>query len=269
MSELIRTLLDALDIQRVVTDETAYPLAVFRSNEQLHPLEKYLPAPTAVRRAVMHSAFPSFLAYLDEWKNPGSRVYIENGRISAVIDHATTVATSWETHTSIFPLEPTPAAKMWRNHVTTDGSKAIDQMALALLFERRSQDVVSPDAATMLEMALTLEANPKVSWKSATRLQDGSRQFLFEEQVEARAGTKGQIVIPEKFTIGIPLWEGAASTSLEIKLRYRLEKGTIHFILEWVDLEDAEKASREALQAIIADKHQVPVFQGSYINRNA
>jgi uncharacterized protein YfdQ (DUF2303 family) len=108
-----------------------------------------------------------------------------------------------------------------------------------------------PNASTMMEIATTLEANPKVSWKSAVRLNNGDRQFIFEQTTDARAGTKGDIIIPETFKISIPLYEGCGGVVLDVKLRYRLDGGKILFTLEWADLEEAKKQTASDMAEII------------------
>ena len=260
---MVESLLKAIDIIREVRPPGGAPMAVVRSHEKLVSLEPWMPNPERVRRTVRHSCFQSFLRYLDENHNSYARCYVEKERVVAIFDHHFGGDTDWEQHRSEFAIVPSAPAAMWQRFVTKDGSRSISQMDFALLMERRAQDIVTPDAATMMEIALTLEAKPKVEWKSAIRLQDGSRQFLFEETVAAKAGTKGQITIPERFTLGLALYEGCAAISLDVKLRYRIENGGIAFALEWADLDEAERQTREAIVSIIADKHDCPTFLAS------
>lgn len=261
---MVESLLKAMNIDRVVIPPGGAPMAVVRNHEKLVSMEPWMPAPDRVRRCVKHSCFQSFLRYLDERITEETRCYVEKSRVVAIIDHPNDAGEAdWEQHRSDFELVPSAPAAMWQRFVTKEGTKSISQMELALLLERRAQDIVTPDAATMMEIALTLEAKPKLEWKSALRLQDGSRQFMYEETVAAKAGTKGQIVIPEKFTIGLALYEGCAAISLDVKLRYRIEGGVIAFTLEWADLDEAERQTREAIVSIIADKHACPTFLAS------
>ena len=261
---MVESLLKAIDINRTVLPPGGAAMAVVRSHEKLVSLEPWMSHPERVRRTVRHSCFKSFLHYLDENHNHAARCYVEKERVVAIFDHHDVDGDpDWEQHRSEFALVPSAPAAMWHNNVTKDGRKSISQMELALLMERRVLDVVTPDAATMMEIALTLEAKPKVEWKSAMRLQDGSRQFLFEETVAARAGIKGGITIPERFTLGLALYEGCAAISLDVKLRYRIDGGVIAFTLEWADLDEAERQTREAIVSIIADKHECPTFLAS------
>ena len=261
---MVESLLKALDINRTVIPPGGAPMAVVRSHEKLVSLEPWMPNPERIRRTVKHSCFQSFLRYLAENNNSYARCYVEKERVVAIFDHHNVDGDpDWEQHRSEFALVPSAPAAMWQSFVTKDGRRSISQMEFALLLERRAQDIVTPDASTMMEIALTLEAKPKVEWKSGIRLQDGSRQFLFEETVAAKAGTKGQITIPEKFTLGLALYEGTAAISLDVKLRYRIENGSIAFTLEWADLDEAERNTRDAIVSIISSKHDCPTFLAS------
>ncbi|GEM_PF-5722449 len=245
--------------ERYVDTDESRPVAVLRENERLEDLEKYQEAPSAVRRVVQHKDFLSFMQYLGDFKQPGTRVYLSDTGFVAIIDHPDEVGNAeWECHLSKFPLTYTPEAEMWLAHINSKGSIAVDQGGLALLFDRRHQDILEPSPTTMQEIALTLEAHPKVSWKSAMNLQNGSIQFLYEHQTEARAGEKGNIEIPETFSINLKLYEGGPSVKFDVKLRYRSKEGKISFHMEWVDFEDGKKETLNRMRDNIIEAAQVP-----------
>ena len=244
---LLQDFASLIDLKRNVNDAKV----ILRQNERLEDVEASLPAPLRIKRRITHSSFESFLKYLKEWEEEDIRVFIGEDCVVALIDSQIPGEPKWEEHKSFFPLAPTHAYKTWSAAVTPDGSKSIDQGTLALLFDRRAQDILMPNASTMMEIATTLEANPKVSWKSAVRLNNGDRQFIFEQTTDARAGTKGDIIIPETFKISIPLYEGCGGVVLDVKLRYRLDGGKILFTLEWADLEEAKKQTASDMAEII------------------
>jgi uncharacterized protein YfdQ (DUF2303 family) len=248
-----------IDLKRNVNDGKV----ILRANERLEDVEATLPAPLRIKRRVVHSSFDSFLRYLTEWTREDLRVFIGETEIVALIDAQVPDEPKWEEHRAIFPLSPTHAFKTWSAAVTPDGSKSIDQGTLALLFDRRAGDVLNPAAATMMEIATTLEAKPKVAWKSAVRLDNGDRQFLFEETTDARAGTKGDIIIPQAFKVLIPLYEGCDAVTLDVKLRYRLNEGKIMFTLEWADLEEAKKETARHMAEVLHDTTGEQPYHGT------
>lgn len=259
-ANMVESILAKLDINRAV--EADLPSVILRDNERVAGLEHLMEAPNRIRRSVSMSSWESFLDYLDKMKNDTTAVYIEQSKVVAIIDHPAPGAPEWESHRVEFALVPTAAAKAWQAHVTSDGSRATSQQQFALLLERRSLDVINPSAATMLEIATTLEAKPNIAWKSSIRLQDGARQFLYEETTNATAGTKGQLTIPEGFTIRVPLFEDVPDVTLGIRLRFRLNGGELSFFLEWTAWDEAVKQTRSAMQGQV-EEHDVDAFQGA------
>lgn len=244
----VQTLLDALNIHREVKDFRGVnvPALILRERERLESVECLLPNPARIRRCVQHRTFASFLDYLKFWQmESGTVVFIGQNKMTAIIDGHQVDQPEWGDHKSVFHYPKSESFSRWSECVSTTGTK-LSQSDLALLFERRAADVVTPDAATMQEIAATLEANTKVSFKSGVRLQNGDRQFIFEHQTEALAGTKGTLEIPEQFRIRTTLWEGAMPVEMDVKMRYRIADGNLIFILEWAGLADAEDETRVA-----------------------
>lgn len=110
-----------------------------------------------------------------------------------------------------------------------------------------------PTAAEFLELAQNFQATKAVNFASGTRLGNGQNQLVYEETIQARAGERGQLEIPETFTLGIPVFEGDAAYSLIARLRYRIQDGKL---VLWYDLDrphkiidDAVKQLRVAIEA--------------------
>ena len=76
----------------------------------------------------------------------------------------------------------------------------------------------------MLEIALTLEAKKKVNFVSGLRLTNGSNEFTYEEQVDGSAA-KGKLKIPEKISLGIPVFLNGDPYKVEANFRYRIGDG--------------------------------------------
>ena len=149
----------------------------------------------------------------------------------------------------------------WSTWGAKDGNKQT-QMDFAEFLEDNAPDVVSPDAATMREVATDLRAKTDSDFGSAIRVQNGSVKFGYSEQTKGTFG-KGDMEIPERFLIAIPVYIGTERVQLTARLRYRINGGKLTF---WYDLLRAEQASRDAFAAIydtIADSLQVKIINGS------
>lgn len=162
----------------------------------------------------------SFRKYYEKHADAGTEVYANAERLSvtAVLDAHTGDAARWEGHRLTLSLAKTDA---WRQWLELDG-KLMGQEQFAEFLEDHLPELVDPDAATMLEIAQSFQAATKVEYQSGTRLATGQRQFQFVETMNAKAGQKGQLTIPEVFAIALVPFEGSAAYKLTARLRYRI-----------------------------------------------
>lgn len=156
-----------------------------------------------------------------------------NARITAVVNGPTYEGTGWGDHRAVLQLTHTPEWKRWVARSGVMG-KLID---LAELIEDRIIDIVNPDGATMLELAQSFEATSTARFKRGERLSSGERQFAYEETIEAKAGRKGALTIPERFELVVSPFVGEESTLLSARLRYRVNDGDlkIGYVIDRVD----------------------------------
>lgn len=156
-----------------------------------------------------------------------------NARITAVVNGPTEDETGWGDHRAVLQLTHTPEWKRWVARSGTMG-KLID---LAELIEDRIIDIVNPDGATMLELAQSFEATSTARFKRGERLTSGERQFAYEETIEAKAGRKGALTIPERFELVLAPFVGEDPISLTARLRYRVNDGDlkIGYVIDRID----------------------------------
>jgi uncharacterized protein YfdQ (DUF2303 family) len=160
-------------------------------------------------------------------------------------DHAS--APGWRDHTASYACPLSVEWKTW----TGKNKQQMTQETFAQFIEDNAPDCVTPDSATMIEIARTLEAKKKVNFASGIRLSNGENELTYEETIEGTAG-KGKFKIPETFALAIPVLEGAERWRVDARLRYRIDgQGKLSI---WYDLERPHKvlenAVREVWQAI-------------------
>ncbi len=162
----------------------------------------------------------SFGAYFTKHADPDTEVYADAERltVTAVLDAHTADTARWSAHRLTLALSKTEAWKQWMQH---DGS-LLGQEAFAEFLEDHLPELLEPSAADMLEIAQSIQAATKVDFQSSTRLTSGQRQFQFVETTTAKAGQKGQLTIPETFTIGLVPFEGSEGYKLTARFRYRI-----------------------------------------------
>ncbi|HET7386883.1 MAG TPA: DUF2303 family protein [Nocardioidaceae bacterium] len=154
--------------------------------------------------------------------------------------------TGWGDHRVQLRLRKTPAWQAWE---ALDG-KLIGQVDFAEHIEDRLIDIVTPPGAQMLELAQTFQANTKVRFESSKRLSSGERQLEYREDVQAAAGRKGDITIPDRFELGLAPFEESAPYKVSARFRYRIADGALRvgFVLE-----RPEDVLRQAFTDVLTD----------------
>lgn len=213
--------------------------------------------------AVLDAA--SFIEYYQKFSDDFSRVFADETRslVLAVLDYhgaGPEGAPRWGQHRITLTLRKSPEWLTWTAH--NGQAKKMTQAEFAEFVEDNSPDFRDPKAATMLEMARTLEAKSEVEFSSALRASNGNVQLTYNEQIKGVFGV-GKVEIPEQFTIGVPVYVGSPRVDLTARLRYRLATGKLSI---WYDLLRADEVERNAFTAQrnqIAETLAVTIINGT------
>lgn len=170
---------------------------------------------------------PSFVAYVNRHRRPGTEVYAHtlSSAVVAIIDshEGTDQANGWQKHRLTLGLEHTKAWLAWTALDLGQNPKAwLDQQQFAEFIEERALDVVEPDHARLIELATKFEATTKVEFGSAVRLDNGEVKFEYSETVGPRKGNKGAIDLPKELKLGLRPYIGGPIYWVVAALRYRI-----------------------------------------------
>lgn len=249
------------------TTPNGLPYAVIPVDAQIVDMTKYVhndyaERPHRKKGTVTALDAASFIAYYQLFADEHSRVFADETRacVLAVLDYhgIGDNAPRWGQHRINLTLRQSEEWKRWYG---ADGKK-LTQVDFAEFIEDNAPDIVTPSAATMLEVARDLTAKTDADFGSAIRLNNGSVQFKYSEQIKASFGG-GQLEIPEQFLIAIPVHVGGERVKVTARLRYRLNSGKLTF---WYDLLRADVVLREAFLAVqkqIADGLAITIINGS------
>lgn len=162
----------------------------------------------------------SFATYFGKHSDPDTEVYADAERltVTAVLDAHTADTARWSGHRLTLALRQTEAWSQW---MRSDGD-LLDQEHFAEFLQDHLPELLEPTAADMMEIAQSIQGVSKAEFTSGTRLADGQRQLQYTETVTAKAGQKGQLQIPEVFTIGLVPFEGSAGYKVTARFRYRI-----------------------------------------------
>lgn len=209
---------------------------------------------TTVRDAV------SFAAYFTKHADSSTEVYADAARltVTAVLDAHASDSARWGVHRLTLALRETEA---WAQWLALDG-KLLGQEQFAEFLEDHLPELLVPDAATMLEIAQSIQATTKASFESGTRLQSGERQLRFTEETRASAGRTGQLTIPETFTVGLVPFEGAAGYKLTARLRYRITDAQLRIGYKLDRPGDTRRTAFQDVVTAIGGQIDQPVMNG-------
>lgn len=203
----------------------------------------------------------SFLTYFGKHSDPNTEVYADTEQltITAVLDAHTADTPRWAGHRLTLALRTT---KAWTEWLAASG-RLMDQEAFANFLEDHLPDLLEPDAATMLEVAQSIQAATKANFQSGTRLTSGERRLVYTEETTAKAGSRGELTIPETFVIGLKPFEGADGYRLTARFRYRIHSGNLQLGYKLERPEDVRDAAFGDVLAAVAAGIEQPVMNGT------
>ena len=197
-------------------------------------LEKRQPRPD---RKKGHYAFTDpagLVGYLAKHGLPETEVYadVDKGTITAIInahdgDTAGTGEVSgdagWGDHTATLVLRKTDDWNDW----TGKDKSWLSQTGFAEFVEQHLPNCVTPDGATMLELAQSFKAAKAVKFEQSKRLKSGETKLEWREDVTATAGARGSIDIPDEITLALTPFEHGDHYKVTARLRYRINDGEL------------------------------------------
>lgn len=232
-------MLNPLVIQRLRDDERI----------DIQSIEKHLATPLRPRGTVTVHDPDDFIEYTNRladedhttvWADP------DNGKVTAVFDdHCDAEAAGWRQHTAMLQLKRDPD---WDSWVRGDNSLG-GQAWFAEHLENLAHTIVSPDPATMLEIARTFDAKRSVNFRSGVRIDNGDVELTYEETTKAKAGQAGKLEIPSTFTVRIAPYLGVEPAEIPARLRYRVADGELRI---GYALLRPDRALRDVMAVLVA-----------------
>ncbi|SRR6266702_2968734 len=211
----------------------------------------------------------SFVNYFNRQKRAESLIYasLDPAKILGVIDdhlsyeHALAgddlgKGANWRQFRVEFAV---PASREWKVWTGSD-RKALNQLQFAELIEDNLPDIVTPDGSTMLSVALNFEASKEGNFVSAARLQDGSTNFVWKEDVNA---TGNKIAMPSQITLEIPVFENGQPLPVDARIKYRVKDGNLTIWYELVRPHKVLEAAFRSIWSQIEEQTQTTILLGS------
>jgi len=178
--------------------------------------------------------------------------------IRAILDdHPAGGDPAWGDHNAWLKVRRTES---WRAWLKFNNAK-MGQETFAEFIEDHFRDIVTPTAAKMLEIASDMRINRDVKFASSKRLSDGRTQF---EYIENQTSKAGNLEIPEKIVLALPLFEGMEKAKVEARFRFRLQPGGgLALYYSIAEVQAIERAAYDVIREDVAKETKLFVHEGS------
>lgn len=246
-----------IQIEAVWIEETAVPLVLIPNGMTLVELKDKLSAPLRIERKETFIALESFTRYVNVHKTAASQIRMDRaGNAQAILDGVMALNPSWESHRATFSLTYSVRWFEWHQK----NKKSFSQKDFAEWIEDRARDFVAPKAGAMLDIARTLEAEGASKFNSALKEENNDVKFGFERTTNIKAGIKGDLTVPSRFTISIPVLEGEEPRVIELRLRYDLTEGKLTLSFDLLNLQQILDEVRQSVAVVIANETTLRPF---------
>lgn len=214
--------------------------------QEIIDLEKYRRVPDRARGTHRAATVQSFIDIVQRYDDDHTTVWVHptSGAVVAVLnDHGDGQAAAWGDHRVALQLIVTDEWKRW---LSKDG-QFLAQQEFAEHLQDGLTEIASPPAADLLEIAQTMQGSVGVTWKSKVSITDGSVQFGYVEEADAKAGRDRELPVPSEFTLVLAPFVGEPDAQLDAHLRWRVNGGKLAIGYR---LDNPQRVVREALERI-------------------
>ena len=218
MKELLDTVKASVGFTRF-NDE--HGMVVVPDGFNVKDIRDMMPPPPRPREAVELLTAQSFCDYVTRFGTVQQTVVFAdevNGLFTGVLDYHSTAGVRGNCdHKAAYRCPHSEEWKIWNGA----SGRLMPQVDFARFVENNLPDIVSPSAADMLQIALSLQVKKDAHYASDMRLDNGQTQFRYEETI--RGTTKaGDLTIPDTFTIHVPVLVGEDRRTMAARLRYKI-----------------------------------------------
>lgn len=179
--------------------------------------------PSRIRQGVTLQTTDSLVDYVNRYRGDDTVLFadIASNSIAAIIDYHGKAAANVD-HRAVMAL---PFSEEWKTWTGING-RMMSQLEFARFLEENSADIAAPSGADLLEACRDLQAVRKVNFTKAVRTATDNENFEWVDETTATS-KKGDVEIPSKFRLNLPVYFDGERTNLDAFLRWRLDDGNL------------------------------------------
>lgn len=150
----------------------------------------------------------------------------------------------------------------WAAWVHLAKQNYVSQRVLAEFIEDWRHTIVTPDAATLMELATDMQGHKGAEWRSGQRLKDGTIQVSYVEEVRA-TNREGVIEVPGALTIFVPVFDGEPPIEVQARLRWSVDDGKVTFRVVLPPIEEIEQGQMIVIGERLVEWAETPIVFGA------
>lgn len=222
-----------------------------------------LAKPKYIKQTVTIETADSLVDYVNRFKGTDTMLFAEisSNRIVALVDYHASNAAAHVAHRAKLEL---PFSEEWQLWTKISG-RLMPQLEFARFLEENAADVRAPDAGELLDACRDLQVRRKVNFTKAVRTASDNENFEYSEETNTTT-KKGDLELPTKFKLGLPVYFGDAEREVFAFLRWRLDEGSLTLGVQLHRVEHVRQAVFKQIVAEIADRTGCPAVFGKSEN---
>ena len=163
-------------------------------------------------------------------------------KVTAILDGQA----GWRQNRAVLELQH---SSEWADWAKID-NQLLEQTVFAEFVEDHISSIAEPDAGRLIDIAQTLRGHVDTQWKQQKLLANGQTAFVWEERVEAKAGQKGDLAIPNELTLALRPFQGSDPVGVTARFRFRPSADGIRLGIRLVE---RERVLEGAFAEIVTD----------------
>jgi hypothetical protein len=114
---------------------------------------------------------------------------------------------------------PCPPSLPWATWLGQNG-QPLKQSEFTDFIEANALEIVSPDSATLMEIALNFQAHSEAEFSSKIDRTSGAVQLVYQETIEQGRPMEGKMKLPPMIELRLPVFEGGEEFTLKARLAF-------------------------------------------------
>lgn len=222
-----------------------------------------LAKPKYIKQTVTIETADSLVDYVNRFKGPDTVLFAEisANRIVALIDYHAAAQAEHVAHRAKMELPFSEEWTLWKGI----SGRLMEQLEFARFIEENASDIRTPSAADLLEACRDLQVRRKVNFIKAVRTATDNENFEYSEETNATT-KKGDLELPAKFILGLPVYFGEPDTEVHAFLRWRLDDGALKLGVQLHRLEHIRQAIFKQIVLRISEGSACPAVFGKSEN---